>query len=267
LAPYNNFLPIVQRLLEATPIRGKGRLANWLLEGKETGVTCHPLSGLTIQLDPQQRIERLMWAGAYERGFVRMLKSFLKPGMVFLDLGANIGYFSAIAAALVGTAGQVFAFEPSPRCFPHLERNLRDFEQAAVYNCAASDTNGPRPFYLHPAENGWGSLFADRDLTEHIHVETIRLDDWAQKVTIQRLDFLKIDTEGGEYGALLGAQALLRRFRPVVVAEINSVCLARHQHTAHDVLRFLCEAGYDCKRTEEGVIATTGAARLTLAST
>ena len=128
-----------------------------------------------------------MWAGAYECALVRMLRSFLKPGMVFLDLGANIGYFSAIAAALVGTSGRVFAFEPSPHCFTYLERNLRGFEQAAIYNCAVSDTNGPRPFYLHPAENGWGSLFADRGLTERIHIDTIRLDDWAQKVAIQRL--------------------------------------------------------------------------------
>jgi hypothetical protein len=175
----NNFLPIVQRVLEATPIRGKGRIAELLLKSAATEVTCHPLSGLTIRLNPQQRIERLMWAGAYESSLVRKLKSFLKPGMVFLDLGANIGYFSAIAAALVGTTGRVFAFEPSPRCFTNLKRNLRRSGQAAIYNCAASDTNGPCPFYLHPEENGWGSLFADRDLTERIDVDTIRLDDWA----------------------------------------------------------------------------------------
>lgn len=76
------------------------------------------------------------------------------------------------------------------------------------------------------------------------------------------LGFLKIDTEGGEYGALLGARTLLRRFRPVVVAELNSVCLARHQHTPDDVLRLLVEAGYYCKRDEDSVIATAPAVRL-----
>jgi hypothetical protein len=55
---------------------------------------------------------------------------------------------------------------------------------------------------------------------------------------------------------LLGAGMPLRRFRPVVVAELNSVCLSRDHRTPNDVLRLLCEAGYRCKRTEDGVIAT-----------
>lgn len=255
----DSFLSIVQRVLEATPVPGKGRLAELLLEGKETELTCHPLRGLTIRLNPKQRIERLMWAGAYEPGLIRMLKFFLKPGMYFLDLGANIGYFSALASALVGPGGRVFAFEPSPVCCARLSENLCGFEQAGIYKYAASDTNGRRAFYLHSRESGWGSLLADHDLTECVHVDTIRLDDWAQEAGIQRLDFVKIDIEGSEYAALLGARRLLRGFRPIVVAELNGVCLARNRHTPDDVLRLLREAGYDCKRTQDSVIGTPSA--------
>jgi FkbM family methyltransferase len=256
----NNLLRIVQRVLEVTPIRGKGRLAELVFRGKATEITCHPLSGVTIHLNPQQRIERLMWAGAYEPDLVRMLKSFLKPGMVFLDLGANVGYFSAIAAALVGVHGRVFAFEPAPNCFTRLQRNLSVFPQAFVYNCAASDRPGQTGFYLHSKEDGWGSLFSDQDLRERIEVNTIRLDDWAQDAAIERVDFLKIDIEGGEYRALLGAQALLKRFRPLVIAELNTVCLSRDQRTPDDVLDLLAEAQYCCQRTEDGVIARPRAA-------
>ena len=252
----NNLLPIVQRVLALAPIRGKGRLADLLLRGGAAEVTCHPLAGVTIHLNPQQRIERLMWAGAYEPDLVRMLKSFLKPGMVFLDLGANVGYFSAISAALVGVHGRVFAFEPAPNCFTRLQRNLSAFPQAFVYHCAASDRTGQTWFYLHSKENGWGSLFNDGDLRQRVEVNTIRLDDWARDAVIERLDFLKIDIEGSEYGALLGAQALLKRFRPVVVAELNSVCLSRDQRTPDDVLHLLAEAGYHLRRTDDSVIAT-----------
>ena len=255
----DDLLSIVQRVLEVTPVRGKGRLAELLLEAKQREVTCHPLPGLTIHLNPGQRIERLMWAGAYEVGLVRMLKSFLKPGMFFVDLGANIGYFSAIAGALVGPAGRVFAFEPSPSCSGRLQQNLRPFQQATTYTCAASNTNGRRAFYLHASENGWGSLLVDRDLTECIQVDTIRLDDWVQRAGIERLDFMKIDIEGSEYAALLGASALLGRFRPVVVAELNGVCLARNHHTPDDVLHLLREAGYHCMRTQDSVIGTPSA--------
>jgi len=66
----NNLLPIVQRVLALAPIRGKGRLADLLLKGEATEVTCHPLAGVTLHLNPQQRIERLMWAGAYEPALV-----------------------------------------------------------------------------------------------------------------------------------------------------------------------------------------------------
>ena len=237
------------------PVRGKGRIADLLLRNLHAEVTCHPLPGLTIHLDTQQRIERQMWAGAYERGLVERLKSSLKPGMVFLDLGANIGYFSAIAAALVGANGRVFAFEPSPACFSRLRRNLSCFTRALSYDRAVSDENGPVWLRLHPHENGWGSLFPDRDLLERIQVDSIRLDDWAQAVGLERLDFIKMDIEGSEYAALLGARTLLGRFRPVVVAELNSVCLARSQRTPDDVLRLLSYAGYECRRSGDTVFA------------
>jgi FkbM family methyltransferase len=252
----DNFLSIVQRAFEATPVRGKGRVAGLLLKGRTDEVTCHPVPGLTIVLDPRQRIERLMWAGAYELGLVKQLKSFLKPGMFFLDLGANIGYFSGIAAALVGPAGRVFAFEPSPACHPRLERNLSAFEQSFIYKYAASDKNGQAAFYLHPWENGWGSLLAGQDARERVQVDTVRLDDWAQQARIERLDFVKIDIEGGECAALLGAQSLLRCFRPVVVAELNSVCLSRNQRTPEDVVGLLLDAGYRCERSDDTVLAT-----------
>ncbi len=66
----NNLLPIVQRVLALASIRGKGRLADLLLKGEATEVTCHLLAGVTSHLNPQQRIERLMWAGAYEPALV-----------------------------------------------------------------------------------------------------------------------------------------------------------------------------------------------------
>lgn len=196
-----------------------------------------------------------MWAGAYEPELVKMLKVFLKPGMTFLDLGANVGYFSAIAAALVGVHGRVFAFEPAPKCFHRLQRNLSRFPQASVYRCAAADANGRASFYSHTKEDGWGSLFDDHDCRERIEVNTIRLDDWARDTAIERLDFLKMDIEGAEYSALRGAQALLQRFRPFLVVELNGVCLLRDQRTSDDVLRLLTEAEYRCKPIRGGVIA------------
>src|SRR5579864_2817767 len=111
-------LNAIQRTLECLPVRGKGRLANVLLQAlKPDELECHPLHNVTVALRPEQRIERLMWASAYERDLVTLFKRTIKPGMTVADVGANIGYFSAIAAGLVGSAGAVHAFEPNPECF------------------------------------------------------------------------------------------------------------------------------------------------------
>jgi FkbM family methyltransferase len=255
----DRFLTILQRVLEPAPMRGKGRLADFLLKDTNSAVTCHPLPGVSIHLNTAERIERLMWAGAYERDLVQTLKSHLKPGMVFVDVGANIGYFSSIAAALVGQAGHVYAFEPSPACFTRLRQNLTAFEQATCYRSAVSDSNDPVNMYLHPTESGWASLYSDRDLPQEIQVQSTRLDDWAQRAGLHRIDMLKLDIEGGEYVALAGAYSVIRRFRPIIIAELNGVCLARSRRSPEDVLRLLAEAGYVCRRTSEGVFATPAA--------
>src|SRR5215469_12469586 len=100
-----NYLSVLQRVLEPVPIRGKGRIAELILSHMNGEVDCHPLPGVTVSLRTNQRIERWMWAGAYEPELVSLLKRTLKPGMTVLDLGANIGYFSVIAAALVSDDG------------------------------------------------------------------------------------------------------------------------------------------------------------------
>jgi hypothetical protein len=106
-----DYLTALQVLLNRLPIRGKGRIADAVLSNKTGDFKCHPLPGVTVFLRPNQRIERWMWAGIYEPELVSLLKKALKPGMTVLDLGANIGYFSVIAAALVGEKGQVHAFD------------------------------------------------------------------------------------------------------------------------------------------------------------
>src|SRR4030088_824085 len=108
-----HFLNILQRAIEPLPIPGKGRLAEAILRHVGSReVECHPLPGITVSLRSNQRIERWMWAGAYERELVQLMKRTLKPGMTVIDVGANIGYLSALAAGLVDNTSQVHAFEP-----------------------------------------------------------------------------------------------------------------------------------------------------------
>jgi len=242
-------------VLEPLPIRGKGRFAGLVLSG--TGeVECHPAPGVRVMLRKSQRIERLMWAGAYERELIAWMKKTLKPGMTVLDLGANIGYFSAIASQLVGRTGQVHAFEPMPQTLSQLQKNLTAFGWAHLYPCAVGETPGTATIYSNELEAGWSSLLSDSDLKPLTEINVIRLDDWARDRGILRVDFIKMDIEGGEIRALRGASEVLRRFRPIIVAELNATCLARDGRAPEDVLNLLRTARYKCTPFNDGVLAT-----------
>jgi FkbM family methyltransferase len=253
-----SILNTFQRVLEPLPIRGKGRLAVAVLSRVgEREVQCHPLPGVTVFLQPDKWIEQLMWAGAYERELVNLFKKMLIPGMTVLDLGANIGYFSVLAAGLVGNSGQVHAFEPAPTCFARLKRNLAAFSWAHVHSIAVGDEPGTARFHFsHKGnETGWGSLLSpENSSTQETMVSVVRLDAWAHEQAIRRVDFIKLDVEGAEYRALRGAEALLRRHRPVVVAELNDVCLRRDHREPQDVLSLLRAVGYSTFSFNEGVL-------------
>jgi len=196
-----------------------------------------------------------MWAGAYERELVDWMKRTLKPGMTVLDVGANIGYFSAIAAGLTGDKGQVHAFEPVPQTFSRLQKNLSAFGWAHPYPFAVGDTSGMHAIYRNKSEEGWSSLLHNSDLEPSGEVETIRLDDWARERKIERIDFIKMDIEGSEFRALAGAREVLSKFKPTIAAELNADCLARDGRTPADVLGLLGAAGYECFPFGGGILA------------
>jgi FkbM family methyltransferase len=249
-------LSALQKTLQLLPIRGKGRLADIIFQAlKPEEIECHPLREVTVFLRPSQRIERLMWGGAYERDLVALFKRALKPGMTVLDVGANIGYFSAIASGLVGSEGSVHAFEPVPESFTRLQRNLSDFRWSHAYPCAVGDITRLAKIYFNERELGWGSLLSDNNLTRATDAQVISLDNWMIQEGLRTLNLIKIDVEGGEYRVLQGAERMLRDFRPIVTAELNSVCLSRDHHTPEDVVQLLKTVEYRTFSFNGGVLA------------
>lgn len=239
-----NSMTVLQRALSFLPIRGRGRVAEIVLSHRRGEIDCHPLPEVTVHLRADQRIERWMWAGAYEPELVSLLRTTLNPGMTVLDLGANIGYFSVIAAGLVGESGQVHAFEPMPQNIIRLRKNLAPFHWSAVYPSAVGNVTGEVSIHYNEEEAGWASIHDQHqlgNLPSSSIVSAVRLDDWVLNHPVNRIDFMKLDIEGSELDALLGARQTLSQFHPTVVAETK--CGWNHD----EIRQLLSATGYECR--------------------
>jgi FkbM family methyltransferase len=152
------------------------------------------------------------WLGAYEPEMQRLFVKVVKPGGVFYDIGANVGFYSLLASQLVG-AGKVIAFEPSPENVRYLRRHL-DLNQCSnveIFDLALCDREG----YAHFLDDGTGSMGR---LESHgsLRVRTSTLDALVQAQKIPPPDYLKMDIEGAEFQALSGACECFQQYKPVL---------------------------------------------------
>jgi FkbM family methyltransferase len=205
------------------------------------------LPGYRLLYSPRDAdVGRNVHAGSYEPHVARVFRQHLAPGMVVVDIGANIGYFTGLAASLVGASGLVYAVEPNAKNIGMIEatRRLNGFEQVKVLQTAAgrdlgllmlnsSFTNGTTA----PIVGGWESVLA---MTTTLVAPLGKLLPANQKI-----DFIKIDTEGAEAAALEGMSDVLAKHRPLIVSEFCPAMLEGVSGTtASAYLGFLYELGY-----------------------
>jgi len=153
----------------------------------------------------------------YEPATTRLFERLLTPGQTVLDVGAHVGYFTLLAARLVGPSGKVYAFEAAPRNYELLAKNiaLNGYRQVTAIAGAVTEQAGPYRLYLSRLDNGFHSLFElklpEPETQEVIEVRGFTLDAFLAEQGWPRVDFLKMDIEGGELAALRGMQEFLRR--------------------------------------------------------
>jgi FkbM family methyltransferase len=183
----------------------------------------------------------------FERAFVQR---FLQPGMTVLDIGAHHGYYTLLASKLVGSSGKVFAFEPSPRESKALRLNLtlnRSKNVSPQPLALGKDETQADLFVVSKQQTGFNSLRPPSipNPTIPLTVHVVRLDDWLRDARIDRVDFIKLDVEGGELAVLQGgADFLGRRPRPVILAELDDARSKAWGHTAQDVAAHLSNLGF-----------------------
>jgi FkbM family methyltransferase len=174
-----------------------------------------------------------------------LLERYLKPGMVFIDGGANTGVFAFTAARLVGSTGRVLAFEPGAMCFDALLRSqaLNEWPYISVHQQALSDRCGKARLYHHLGQENAFSLGSDEN-TSFDEVAIISLDEVVKTERLARVDFIKLDVEGAEELVLRGAKEVLQQWRPVVLFEVNLDAIKLLHLQQDGACQLLKEYGY-----------------------
>jgi FkbM family methyltransferase len=158
----------------------------------------------------------LLGKGLTERREVRFLRAQVKPGMVVFDVGANLGFYTALFSELAGPAGQVHAFEPDPLSFGILKRRTGRRHNVELNPVAVSDHPGRAPLFCNPSNRADNRLYTSHagEAAEAVEVPVMTLDDYCAQRGIGRIDAVKMDVQGTEIAALRGFRRTLLAARP-----------------------------------------------------
>lgn len=202
---------------------------------------------IVVRADDNSAGQSLAILGYYEPHVTGVFRRLLRPGMHVLDIGGNIGFFTMLAASIVGPEGRVTAFEPGQNNVAqiHASAEMNGFgSRIELWPLGVSDR--PRLMVLtQQGSNGFVSQFDGytETLENSSAVKCVALDQFCR---FDRLDFVKIDIEGGEALAIAGARNVIRRFRPFVCSEFSPPMLAgQSQCSGPDYLKMWVEDRYE----------------------
>ncbi|MGA8223927.1 MAG: FkbM family methyltransferase [Candidatus Acidiferrales bacterium] len=229
--------PAPLRSLRDVPVLGGiiHRLSHRILPADEkvwAQIEVGPAKGIWMELNP--RTSQSYVRGEAEIAVQQSLAERIQSGIVFYDLGANIGLFTLLAARLVGAGGKVYSFEPDPSVAARLRRNIarNGFENVTVTEAGVWSTTGEMKFVAADSsspDHGLGRLVPEDDDAPGTPSKCIALDDFVK--TSPPPHAIKCDVESAEVEVFRGAENLLESHRPWIVCEIHSPANDRELRT------------------------------------
>ena len=257
-----------ESILQTAPawVRLAARLIRWMPAGRYRAIErlCRrppkqfrmrmprALGGQWFWCDLRDSIAReVCFTGRYEPQETAVVRAVLKSGMTFVDVGANWGYFTLLAAYLVGANGRILSLEPDPRLFRILQANvaMNQLRQVQALQLAAGAVSGWLTLAGFDETHGnFGLSRVVQDEADHsnlFRVPAQPLDHVMAEAGLEVVDLLKMDIEGAEGFALLGMREALshRRVRRLLL-ELHPHQLVEHGRTAAEIIQQLRECGY-----------------------
>ena len=235
-----------------------------------TGLATARFGTVRLELDMSLHVlMRKFYFRTHEIFLESVLSRFLRPGAIFIDVGANVGYWSAFAADRVGSEGEIHSFEPVPYNFARLRRlvELNPHRRIRANLAACGEQAGTMPMAVVPptAENfgdfakntGSNSLLPGflqyASGTERIEVAVTTLDDYVERsgIDLARVGLIKIDVEGFEYFCLKGMDRILSKPAPKVpiLCEISTDPKLNPILEGRRIIEMLEGYGYRCRDT------------------
>ena len=187
------------------------------------------VQGNKMFLDPGDSLD-LSIRGVYGELDTEIVKNEIKSGDTVVDVGANIGYYTLIFAKLVGNTGKVIAFEPEPKNFKILKKNIsiNKLTNVILEQKIVSNKNEKTKLFLANSGIVGHHINPTKNSTNFIEVDSVTLDDYFLTNNIsKKINFLKIDVEGAEIKVLEGAKTILRNDKIKIFTEFNRLAIEK----------------------------------------
>lgn len=175
------------------------------------------LEGLVALNKKDPAISGAITLGVYEKNESRFFREKVKEGMVVIDIGANVGYYTVMFAKLVGPFGRVISFEPGPENFYFLKKTIKinKFNNVEPYDFALSNKTGRGKLFLCESNKGDHRIYNPDNTRESIDISITTLDNFLAEKKVENVDLIKMDIQGAEGMALNGMKDTLTQNKKI----------------------------------------------------
>jgi len=236
------------RVLKAVEAaRSKARQIEVIANPRPKGISLIRANQVELELDRSRHTDReILSRGTFEEDTTKIVEAFVKPGMRWLDIGANIGYFTMLLARLTTEAGKGWAWEPIPHLASHLRRHAEIngySERFSIRQKAVGDS-------FHTAQIAYDEFSATMHWpsvnrpAQHASINVEPLDSDSEVMSDAGIDFLKIDIAGHEPFFFRGARGFFKRHRPIVAIKFANLNLTVAGESVATLIAELDEIGY-----------------------
>lgn len=205
--------------------------------------------GATVVLNPNDPIiSGALALGVYEVPETRVFLRLCSPGMTFLDIGANVGYYTALALARMRGQGEVISLEPDPESFLYLQQTVaaNGHSLTTCLRKAASDHSGNATLFTSNDNRGDNRLYNNEFADGSCQVETVLVDDLLDEVHVNQVDLVKIDVQGFEGHVIAGMRRTIdRSSNLIILSEFWPHGLERAGTNPADYLGQMSDYGFD----------------------